>query len=86
MTMKIRLRYFASLREVTGQSEETITLADGADVAAVRTHLAQHYPRLQPLLERCAYAVNRSYVPTDTVLKENDELVFIPPMGGGDFE
>ncbi|HEX4206971.1 MAG TPA: molybdopterin converting factor subunit 1 [Ktedonobacteraceae bacterium] len=81
--MKIRLRYFASLREITGQSEETLTVPDQASVADMRTRLVEQYPRLQSLIERCIYAVNRSYVPIDTQLQDNDELVFIPPMGGG---
>jgi molybdopterin synthase catalytic subunit len=34
-------------------------------------------------MERALCAVNHRYVPVDTVLQENDELVFIPPTGGG---
>jgi molybdopterin synthase sulfur carrier subunit len=83
MTMEIRLRYFASLREITGHGEETLTVAEGARVADVQTLLQTRYPRLQSVLERCICAVNRSYVPVETVLHEHDEVVFIPPMGGG---
>jgi molybdopterin synthase catalytic subunit len=35
------------------------------------------------MIERALCAVNHRYVPIDTVLQENDELVFIPPTGGG---
>jgi len=45
--------------------------------------LSTRYPRLQPILERSLCAVNHGYVTTDTILHEGDELVFIPPMGGG---
>jgi molybdopterin converting factor small subunit len=41
--MNIRIRYFASLREVTGQSEETLTVADNTTVDAVRTLLLARY-------------------------------------------
>jgi sulfur-carrier protein len=81
--MEIRLRYFASLREITGRSEETLTMTEGASVADVRDLLQARYPRLQPVIERCISAVNRSYVSAETVLHEHDEVVFIPPMGGG---
>ncbi len=79
----IRIRYFASLREQTGKQEETLTLPQESNVADVRAHLLARYSGLQPILERCLYAVNRGYVPLDTLLHEGDELVFIPPMGGG---
>jgi molybdopterin synthase sulfur carrier subunit len=81
--MNIRIRYFASLREITGQSQEVLALTEGASISEVRALLVERFPRLQSILERCVYAVNRGYVPADTALHEGDELVFIPPMGGG---
>ncbi|HLZ59861.1 MAG TPA: molybdopterin converting factor subunit 1 [Ktedonosporobacter sp.] len=81
--MKIRIRYFASLREIVGLSEETIDVPAEATVTEVRTHLLALYPGLQQIIDRSIYAVNRGYVPATTVLHEDDELVFIPPMGGG---
>jgi len=81
--MKIRIRYFASLREITGQNEEILMVDERASAADVRALLVARYPRLQPILERSLCAVNRGYVAAETVLHEGDELVFIPPMGGG---
>ncbi len=81
--MKIHLRYFASLREITGQNEEQLTVEDGACVDDVRALLLARYPRLQPVMERSACAVNHGYVPKDAELHEGDEVVFIPPVGGG---
>ena len=84
-SMKIHLRYFASFREIVGQSEEMLTVDDGANVTDVREILLVRYPRLQPVMERSAFAVNHSYVPSDTALHEGDEVVFIPPVGGGTY-
>jgi molybdopterin synthase catalytic subunit len=81
--MHIRIRYFASLREITGEGEEQLTMPGEATIADVRTILLTRYSQLRPILERCIYAVNRRYVSAKTILKEGDELVFIPPMGGG---
>ena len=81
--MKIHLRYFASFREIVGQSEEMLTVDDGATVSGVRALLLVRYPRLQPVMERSASAVNHGYVPRDATLYEGDEVVFIPPVGGG---
>ena len=82
-SMKIRLRYFASFREIVGQNDEMLTVDDGASVADVLALLLVRYPRLQPVMERSACAVNNGYVPKDTTLCEGDEVVFIPPVGGG---
>lgn len=81
--MKISIRYFASLREIVGQSEETLAMPEGTTVAGARALLVTRYPRLDTLLERCLCAVNRGYVAVDSALHDGDELVFIPPMGGG---
>ena len=81
--MKIHLRYFASFREIVGQNEEMLTVDDGATVGDVRALLLVCYPRLHPVMERSACAVNHGYVPRDSTLHEGDEVVFIPPVGGG---
>jgi molybdopterin synthase sulfur carrier subunit len=81
--MKIRIRYFASIREITGLNEEILTVLEGATVANVRALLLKRFPGIQPAMERSVCAVNRVYVATEMTLHEDDELVFIPPMGGG---
>ena len=82
--MNISIRYFASLREIVARDEETLSVDEGTRVSEVRDLLVKHYPRLQPVVERSICAVNRKYVPAETVLHDGDELVFIPPMGGGE--
>jgi sulfur-carrier protein len=81
--MKIHIRYFASIREIVGQSEETLDMAEGGSVAAARAELLARYSGLQAIMARCISAVNRKYVDAETALHDGDELVFIPPMGGG---
>ncbi len=83
MHMNIRIRYFASFREIIGQNEEIVTLHEGASVADVHALLLTRFPRLQPIMQRSVCAVNHSYVPLETTLYDGDEVVFIPPVGGG---
>ena len=82
--MNIRIRYFASLRETTGQGEETLDIPEETSVIMVRRELTMRYPTLEPILQRCISAVNRHYVNAETTLHADDELAFIPPMGGGE--
>jgi molybdopterin synthase catalytic subunit/molybdopterin converting factor small subunit len=81
--MRIRIRYFAALREIVGLGEEPLVVPDESRIGDVRHVLLTRYPQLQAVMERSLSAVNHRYVPIDTVLQENDELVFIPPTGGG---
>ncbi len=84
--MQIRIRYFASFRDVMGVSEESLSTNEGATISTVRQLLQQREPRVRPLMERSLLALNAAYVSTETELHEGDELVFIPPMGGGQSE
>ena len=81
--MRIRVRYFAALREVVGRGEEALVIPEGSCVEDVCSLLLGRYPQLQAVMECALCAVNHRYVPVDTVLQGEDELVFVPPTGGG---
>lgn len=75
--MTIRVRYFASVRERLGRSEELMALEAGLTVAAVwqRVGAALTGPVLA--------AVNQEFVPFSRPLRDGDELAFFPPVTGG---
>jgi len=50
----------------------------------VRALLLECYPALQPVIGRAVCAVNHRYVSVETMLRDGDEVVFIPPVGGGE--
>jgi molybdopterin converting factor small subunit len=45
--------------------------------------LQRDYPTLAVPGIRLLYAVNRDYVTPERILKDADEVVFIPPVSGG---
>ena len=79
--MRVRLRYFASIRERLGRKEEEIDVPDGATVATVWERLLLEQPELAS--QRYRPAVNQEYTSPEQALSEGDELVFIPPVSGG---
>lgn len=81
--MQIRMRYFAALREITGLNEENLDVPEQTTVADERARLLARFPSLENALARAVCAVNHRYVPPETLLQEGDEIVFIPPVGGG---
>lgn len=84
MNIQIRMRYFAALREIAGRQEEILSVPEEASVTEARTFLLARYPQMENALAKAVCAVNHQYVTPTTKLKEGDEVVFIPPVGGGE--
>ncbi len=81
--MKVKVKFFAMLRERAGTGEAMIDIEEGATIGDLWDALKKNYPELAPVNMRLLYAVNRNYVKADHSLKENDEVAFIPPVSGG---
>ena len=81
--MHIKLRFFASLRERLGRSEDSCEVPEGATVRTVWETLKQEQPALIEVERSLAFAVAQEYVDGDHPLRDNDELAFIPPVSGG---
>ena len=81
--MKVKIKLFAILRERAGTAEVIKEIEEGSTVADLWAALQQDYPKLAVPGVRLLYAVNQDYVKSDCVLKNSDEIVFIPPVSGG---
>jgi len=81
MTKRIRVQYFASLREQRGLAQESL-VTEAATAGDLYNELrARHGFTLQP--ERIRAAVNDEFTAWTTPLREGDALVFLPPVAGG---
>jgi molybdopterin converting factor subunit 1 len=81
--MKVKVKFFAILRERAGTSEFIKEIQEGSTVADLWSALQRDYPKLAVPGIRLLYAVNRDYVTPERILKDADEVVFIPPVSGG---
>ena len=81
--MKVKVKLFAILRERAVTAEVTKEIQEGSTVADLWAALQQDYPKLAVPGVRLLYAVNQDYVSPDRVLKNSDEVVFVPPVSGG---
>ena len=87
MTVKVKLLFFASLREQLGTSGEEIDLPAGVTtVAALRDHLKQRggaYGKAFGGKALVRAAVNQDMVQPSAPVKPGDEVAFFPPVTGG---
>jgi molybdopterin synthase sulfur carrier subunit len=85
--MNITLRFFASVREQLGTSQENLTLPAGVtSVAHVRALLAARGGVWAHALDdghSLRTALNHVMCPPDTALEEGCEVAFFPPVTGG---
>ena len=83
--IQIRVRYFASLREALGAGE-TVELAAGTTLGGLRDLLVERGGRHADVLAagravRCA--LDQAMVDEGTVLADDAEVAFFPPVTGG---
>ncbi len=81
--MRVRVRLFAWLREAAGRREAELSLPPGATAEEAWRQLAAAHPAIAAGRPGLLASVNRRYAGFDTVLAEDDEVVFIPPVSGG---
>jgi sulfur-carrier protein len=85
--VKVKVRFFASIKEQLGRDSEEIELPSGvATVAALRAHLrARGGAWAEALAEprRVTAAVNQDMVKPTAALRAGDEVAFFPPVTGG---
>jgi molybdopterin converting factor subunit 1 len=79
--MNIKVRFFASVREIAGKSETDLQVEAGATVSGLMTILQGIFPRLSPA--GMMVAVNQEFAAPGAVLREGDEVALLPPVSGG---
>lgn len=79
--MKIRVRYFALFRDQTGCASETVNWPGGT-AAELFQKMAEQHPSLRPQAAALV-AINDEMSGWETPLREDDEVLFFPPVAGG---
>lgn len=85
--MKVRVLFFAALREQLGTPGEEVEVPAGvATVAALRSHLRARGGAWQLALadgKLIRTAVNQDMAQPTAAVKAGDEVAFFPPVTGG---
>lgn len=85
--MKVKVLFFAALREQLGVASEEINLpGDVSTVAALRNELTQRGGAWQSALAEgklLRFAVNQDVAAPAATIRMGDEVAFFPPVTGG---
>ena len=77
----VYIRYFALLREERGMSDETVKTTAQTPSELYAQLCNRHSFSMPTGILRVA--INDTFKPWDTPLKDQDRIVFIPPVAGG---
>ncbi|MGD2200953.1 MAG: molybdopterin converting factor subunit 1 [Candidatus Bathyarchaeota archaeon] len=79
--MRVRVRYFASIREILGKGEAEVEVLEGSTVGELVERFKERHGGLGG--RRLLVAVNGEYADPKTVLGEGDEVALFPHVSGG---
>ena len=81
--MRVVVKLFGAVREAVGEKELSVALPEGARVCDLVALLAHEHAVIDRFGGRLATSVNLEVAARETVLRDGDELAFIPPVAGG---
>jgi len=82
--MRVTVKLFARLRDITGAPELGCEVAPGATIGSVWRQLVADFPELANYERSISSAVNADYARMDQPVRDGDEVAFLPPVSGGE--
>ena len=80
--MQVKLLAFGIAKEILKKKELTLQLESGTKIADLKNKLVNDYPDFHKL-RSLKFAINEDYQSDDYHIRENEEVVIIPPVSGG---
>lgn len=81
--MRITVKLYAAVRDIVGVKEETVELKEGATVAALLDDYIRRFPQIGRYKDHLILSVNKEYGAPTRLLRDGDEVSFLPPVSGG---
>lgn len=90
--VRVRVRHFARVRELTGTSVELLDLPDNCNMSQLLEKLLEVHPALNVIISKSgdvtletgySLLINGVYSDRNSGLHDGDEVAIIPPISGG---
>lgn len=82
-TVRVKVLFFGRLKDVVGQSEQSLDLNDASTIEQLFALYSQRIPELAKYRSSVVASRNREFAAWDTPLHSGDEVAFLPPVSGG---
>ncbi len=83
MENRIKIKFFATMRDHIGERELTINLPAESSVTDLKSILAERYPDATVALDATLVAINHEYAFDTDVIPEQAEVAMFPHVSGG---
>ena len=81
--MKIQVKLYAICKEIAKTNQIELDLDENGSTKDLLNKLIEKFPEMEKISPNIAFAINKNYVPSETILKERDIVSLIPPVSGG---
>ena len=81
--MRVKVLFFGVLKEMTGHAEQVVEIQSGTTLGGLFESYFHRFETLKDKRSSILFARNREFAPADTVLANDDEVAFLPPVSGG---
>ncbi len=81
--VRVKVKLFAAFRDIVGKKEEDLDVKDGITVQMLLEDYIRRFPQMGRFREHIILSVNKEYGAPGKVLREGDEVSFLPPVSGG---
>ncbi len=79
----MRVLFFGVLKDLVGCAEDALEIAPHSTLASLFDSYAERFATLRDKRSSILFARNREFSKPETVLCDNDEVAFLPPVSGG---
>jgi MoaD family protein len=81
--MKVRVQFYAQLRDLAGIREQDFDLAEGATVGDLLRQIYAQHPSLRAHDKSILIGAGVEFVDRNYQLKSGEEIAIMPPVQGG---
>ncbi|HEX4652890.1 MAG TPA: MoaD/ThiS family protein [Candidatus Udaeobacter sp.] len=81
--MKVRVQFYAQLRDLVGMRELDLELSQGTTVRDLLDEIYARHPALRPHDKSILVGAGVEFVDRNHALKPGEEIAIMPPVQGG---
>jgi MoaD family protein len=83
MAIKVKVLFFATIRDIVGEKEIEVELPEGSQIRDLKAVLTARYPQAEEAVGSMLTSVNHVFSDGETELKDQAKVAFFPHISGG---